>query len=63
MRKGVCGEKGNDAPAPEPLSMDLSTRVLCCLLIVGILWLGVYPAPLMNAISASLASINLPLPL
>ena len=61
VRKAVFGEKGIDAPAPEPLAIDLSTKILCVLLLVGIVWFGVAPAPIMDAISSSLAGINLPI--
>jgi NADH-quinone oxidoreductase subunit N len=61
VRKGVFGEKGSDAPAPEPLFIDWQTRILCVVLLVGIVWFGVYPGPIMNAISSSLAGLNLPL--
>jgi len=61
IRKGVFGEKGSDAPAPEPLTLDWPTKILCVLLLVGIVWLGVAPAPILDAISSSLADINLPL--
>jgi len=61
VRKSVFGEKGTDGPAPELLSIDLSTKILCVLLIIAIVWLGVAPGPIMNAIASSLAGINLPL--
>ncbi|MFT3783571.1 MAG: NADH-quinone oxidoreductase subunit N [Nibricoccus sp.] len=62
IRKGVFGEKVEGA-SEQTISLDWSTKVLCTLLLVGIVWLGVYPGPIMDAISSSLASINLPLPL
>ncbi len=61
VRKSVFGEKVSDGTAPESLSIDLSTKILCVLLIIGIIWLGVAPEPIMNAIATSLAGINLPL--
>ncbi len=61
IRKGVFGEKTSEARTAESLSLDWSTKLLCVLLIVGIVWLGVYPGPIQDAITASLANINLPL--
>jgi NADH-quinone oxidoreductase subunit N len=58
VRKGVFGEQPGEAAA---IVLDWPTKILCVLLIVGIVWLGVAPAPVMNAISSSLAGLNLPL--
>jgi NADH-quinone oxidoreductase subunit N len=58
VRKGVFGEQPGEAAA---IVLDWPTKILCVLLLVGIVWLGVAPAPVMNAISSSLAGLNLPL--
>jgi len=58
VRKGVFGEQHGEAAA---IKLDWQTNTLCVLLIVGIVWLGVAPAPIMDAISSSLAGLNLPL--
>ena len=58
VRKGVFGEQPGEATA---IVLDWPTKILCVLLIVGIVWLGVAPTPVMNAISSSLAGLNLPL--
>jgi len=58
VRKGVFGEQPGEAGV---IALDWPTRALCVLLVVGIVWLGVAPGPIMNAISSSLAGINLPL--
>jgi NADH-quinone oxidoreductase subunit N len=58
VRKGVFGEQTGE---PSAIVLDWQTKLLCVLLLVGIIWLGVAPAPVMNAISSSLAGINLPL--
>jgi NADH-quinone oxidoreductase subunit N len=58
VRKGIFGEQSGDAAV---ITLDWQTKLLCVLLIVGIVWLGVAPAPVMNAISSSLAGLNLPL--
>jgi NADH-quinone oxidoreductase subunit N len=58
VRKGVFGEQPGEAAA---IVLDWPTKILCVLLLVGIVWLGVAPAPIMDAVSSSLAGINLPL--
>jgi NADH-quinone oxidoreductase subunit N len=52
------------APAPDqlPILLNWPTRVLCGLLIVAIVTLGIAPAAIIDALTHSLASINLPLP-
>jgi len=57
IRKGVFGEQPGEVAA---IALDWPTKLLCVLLIVGIVWLGVAPAPVMNAISSSLSGLNLP---
>ncbi len=59
IRKAVFGEKqASDGSAPEPIAIGWQTTLLCVLLLVGIVWLGVAPGPIQNAILQSLASIN-----
>jgi NADH-quinone oxidoreductase subunit N len=58
IRKGVFGEQPGEVAA---IALDWPTKLLCVLLIAGIVWLGVAPAPVMNAISSSLSGLNLPL--
>ena len=58
VRKGVFGEQTGETAA---IVLDWPTKILCVLLLVGIIWLGVAPAHIMNAISSSLAGLNLPL--
>jgi len=58
IRKGVFGEQPGEVAA---ITLDWPTKLLCVLLIAGIVWLGVAPAPVMNAISSSLSGLNLPL--
>jgi NADH:ubiquinone oxidoreductase subunit 4 (subunit M) len=60
VRKGVFGEK-SDGATPKPITLDWSATLLCILLLVGIVWLGVAPAPILDTISASVAGLNLPL--
>ena len=52
------------APAPDqlPILLNWPTRVLCGLLIVAIVTLGIAPTVIIDALTHSLASINLPLP-
>jgi NADH-quinone oxidoreductase subunit N len=57
IRLGVFGEAEGEM---TPIVLDWPTKVLCVVLIIGIIWLGVAPAQVMNLISTSLASINLP---
>lgn len=58
VRKGIFGEQQGEA---SPIALDWSARAACVLLLIGILWLGVAPAPIMDAIAHSLPGINLPL--
>jgi NADH-quinone oxidoreductase subunit N len=51
--------EAEDRPA---VVLDGSTRALCVLLIVGVLVLGLAPNPVLNAISASLLNLGLPVP-
>jgi len=44
-----------------PIRLDWPTRVLCVLLIGGILLLGVAPARVLESIQTSVAQVNLPL--
>jgi len=55
----ACFREGDDRPT---LVLDGPTKVLCVLLIVGVLALGLAPNPVLNAISASLANLGLPVP-
>jgi NADH-quinone oxidoreductase subunit N len=59
IRKGVFGETG-DAPV-ERIVLNRRTRTVCIALIIGIVWLGIAPGPIMDAIAQSLASLNPPL--
>ena len=43
--------------------LDWPTRVLCLLLITGILALGVAPARVLNTLSTSVANLNTPAPI
>lgn len=43
------------------LALDWQTRALCVALIVAIVALGVLPSPVIDAISNSIACVNLPL--
>jgi NADH-quinone oxidoreductase subunit N len=45
-----------DVADPAPIRLTGSTRAVCAVLIAGILLLGVAPNPVLNAISASLAT-------
>jgi len=58
VRKGVFGEQPGEAAV---ITLDWPTKILCVALMVGIVWLGVAPAPIMDAIASSLAGLNLPL--
>lgn len=54
IKEAVFGEpKTNDA-----IALDLPTRVLCTVLIVGILGLGVLPEGLLSTIKSSLATVG-----
>jgi NADH-quinone oxidoreductase subunit N len=44
-----------------PIRLDWATRALCCLLIGGILALGVAPTRLLDSISSSVAHLNTPI--
>lgn len=58
VRKGIFGEQpGEDAV----IKLDWPTKILCSVLLVGIVALGIAAGPIMDAISSSLAGINLPL--
>jgi len=51
------------APADQPaITLDWQTRVLCVALIVAIVALGVLPRPALDALTNSIAGVNLPLP-
>ena len=55
IRQAVFG----DAPAePKPIALTWPTKVLCVVLIVGIVALGVAPSPVIDAISSSLAFVH-----
>ena len=54
----ACFRDAGNRPA---IALDWPTRVLCVLLMAGILALGVAPARILDGISSSLASVNLPL--
>ncbi len=58
VREAYIGDAG-DKPA---IRLDWSTRVLCLVLIAGIILLGIAPGRILDVISASLAYVNLPLP-
>lgn len=51
-----------DATDPTPIHLDGATRALCLLLIAGTILLGVAPARFLDLLTASLASVTLPLP-
>jgi NADH-quinone oxidoreductase subunit N len=57
VREAVFGEPIESAPA---ITLDAPTRVLCVALIVAIVALGVAPAVVIDALSQSLAGLNLP---
>jgi NADH-quinone oxidoreductase subunit N len=57
VREAWFRDPGNLAP----IRLDWSTRVLCVLLIGGILALGVAPARVLDRIQTSVAQVNLPL--
>jgi NADH-quinone oxidoreductase subunit N len=52
---------GDPKEAAAPIVLDGPTRVLCVALIIAIVALGVAPAVVLDALSQSLAGINLPL--
>ncbi|MCX6897080.1 MAG: NADH-quinone oxidoreductase subunit N [Verrucomicrobia bacterium] len=54
----ACFRDAGDRPV---IALDWTTRVVCVLLIVGVLVLGIAPAFVIDAISSSLACVNLPL--
>jgi NADH-quinone oxidoreductase subunit N len=58
VREAVFGDPVANAPV---LALDLSTRVLCVVLIVAIVALGVAPGLMMDTLSQALTAINLPL--
>ena len=58
VREAVFGDPVDQA---VPIALDGSTRVLCVALIVAIVALGVAPAVVLDALSQSLAGVNLPL--
>ena len=50
-------------PGDQPrIVLDWSTRVVCLLLISGTVALGVFPAPVLDRLAASIPGLNLPLP-
>jgi NADH-quinone oxidoreductase subunit N len=55
VRQGIFGE--NEKADTTPIALDGATRVLCVLLIVGIVALGLVPAPVLNAISQLLVCL------
>lgn len=57
---GDTGEAVGEAGGA--ISLDLSTKVLCLLLIAGIIVLGVMPSRFVDTIGTSLAWLNLPTP-
>jgi NADH-quinone oxidoreductase subunit N len=58
VREAIFRDPG-DRP---PIHLDWPTRVLCILLIGGILALGVAPARVLNTLSTSVANLNPPAP-
>ncbi len=56
IRQAVFGEP-NAAPA-APITLTWPTRILCVVLIAGIVWLGVAPAGLIHSLSSSLAFVH-----
>jgi len=59
VREAVFRDPG-DRP---PIRLDWPTRVLCVLLIAGILALGVAPARVLDTLSNSVANLNTPAPI
>jgi NADH-quinone oxidoreductase subunit N len=57
VKEAVFGEP---AANPAPIVLNVPTRILCVALIVAIVALGVAPAPVMDAITHSLAGVNAP---
>ena len=58
VREAIFGDPVEKA---GPIVLDASTRVLCVALIVAIVALGLAPAVVLDALSQSLAGINLPI--
>jgi NADH-quinone oxidoreductase subunit N len=58
VREAFWRETDNVAPIP----LDWPTRALCLLLIAGIITLGLAPNIMLDALAASLTSLNLPVP-
>ena len=54
IRRAVFGEAG-PAAAEEPIALTWPTRLLCVALVAGIVVLGVFPGPVIDAISGSLS--------
>jgi NADH-quinone oxidoreductase subunit N len=57
VRQAVFGESG-PAAAAEPIALAWPTKVLCAVLIVGIVALGVAPGAVIATISHSLAFVT-----
>ena len=57
IRQAVFGE-ANPAPRPAPIVLNWPTRVLCVVLIAGIVALGVAPGTVIDTISHSLAFVT-----
>ncbi|MBL9134357.1 MAG: NADH-quinone oxidoreductase subunit N [Verrucomicrobiales bacterium] len=54
VRSACFGEAGENQ---SPIRLDIGTRILCVLLLVGILGLGVAPAAFLDTISSSVARL------
>jgi len=50
-----------DPVNPSPIRVNFTTRLVCTLLIAGIVVLGVAPSRILNTLSSSVAEMNLPL--
>jgi NADH-quinone oxidoreductase subunit N len=59
---GIVREACFRDPAGQPaVSLNLTTRVLCILLIIGIIALGVAPSWFLDTLSSAVAGMNAPL--
>ncbi len=56
IRQAVFGE--NNAAAARPIVLSWPTKILCLVLIAGIVWLGVAPGGIINALASSLAWVD-----
>jgi NADH-quinone oxidoreductase subunit N len=55
----ACTREPGDLP---PIVLDVPTRILCLVLMAGIVALGVAPAKVLELLTSSLPGVNLPLP-